>query len=234
MPVSERDRAPAPERGGAPDAAALPRQQAITDDAPIESKPKRGRVILKRVGMALLILATLTFCYVFLLLGEPSEEDGVSPTLAPDEIIRTPMNGMTAQSSADIPALAARFVKPVLTLQGGWTMQSATLYDTAFNGAYARRVTFVYAFADGQTVTAESIRPVTAATLLGGSDYSLAVEQRYSVAGLDAVRMDSASSVCVFAQGEGAVYAIVCPKSHQDELGTLLAQAQLMLSNAAQ
>ena len=223
-----RAQASPPSRSGPPDASGLPAQQAITDDAPVAAQPKRWLRVLRRVGAAALIVLALAFGYVFLLLGEPSEEDGVQATPAPDEVIRTPMNGITAHSSEEIPTLAAHFAKPVLTLQG--QMQSATLFDTAFGGAFARRVTFVYAFEDGQTVSAESIRPVSAATLLGGAGYSLSVNQRYAMAGMDAVRMDSGTSVCVFAKGEGAVYAVVCPKSHLDELGQLLAGAQLMLA----
>ena len=129
----------------------------------------------------------------------------------------------------DVPLLAASFAKPVLTLQTDLALRKATLYDTAFAGGYARRVTFVYAFADGQTLTAESIRPVAAATLLGGGGYSLSINQRYTMAGLDAVRMDSASTICVFAKGEGAVYAINCPKAHQEELPQLLKSLLLMM-----
>ena len=36
------------------------------------------------------------------------------------------------------------------------------LFDTAFHGGYARRMQLTYAFATGETLTVESIRPTAA------------------------------------------------------------------------
>lgn len=229
-PAQSGSRAPANARPSPqPAPPALPVQKPITDDEPAPAAPKRWVKILRRVGATALVVAALALGYVFLLLGEPSKEASVEATPGPEEVIRTPMNGVEARSNEEIPALAVRFAKPVLTVQSDLPLQRAALYDTAFSGGYARKVTFEYSFPDGQLLVAESIRPVAAATLLGGDGYSLSVSQRYTMAGLDAVRMDSGSAICVFAKGEGAVYAVTCPKSHQDDLPQLLKNTLLMM-----
>lgn len=48
---------------------------------------------------------------------------------------------------------------PVMALYGGLSMQRARVFDTAFSGGYARRVTLTYAFEDGAQLTVESTAP---------------------------------------------------------------------------
>ena len=106
-------------------------------------------------------------------------------------------------------------------------MRKARIYDTAFEGGYARCVTLTYAFEDGTQITVESIRPTTAVTLIRQPDYTLDATALYALGGLNAARMDNSVSVCVFAQSDDAVYAVTCPKTHQEELSSILRQTAL-------
>ena len=106
-------------------------------------------------------------------------------------------------------------------------MQRARVFDTAFSGGYARRVTLTYAFEDGAQLTVESIRPTSAITLLG-SGYSLAARSLYALGGLDAARMDGGGRICIFGESDTAAYAVLCPEGHEDDLSSLLRQTTLI------
>ena len=107
-------------------------------------------------------------------------------------------------------------------------LQKATLFDTAFHGGYARRMRLVYAFPDGQTLTVESLRPTGAVALLSGADYRLTLDSLYAIAGMDAVRLENADSVCLLTRDLEAAYAVICPKAHADVLPALAKQLSLM------
>ena len=117
---------------------------------------------------------------------------------------------------------------PVLALAQGPEMKKARIYDTAYEGGYARRVTLTYAYEDGTTLTAESIRPTAAATLLKQAGYSLDATALYALGGFNAARMENDLTICVFAQSDTAVYAVVCPKTHEEELASALRQTALI------
>lgn len=114
-----------------------------------------------------------------------------------------------------------------MALYGGPALERARVYDTAFGGGYARRVTLTYAFDDGTQLTVESIRPTSAITLLG-SGYSLSVRSLYALGGLDAARMDGGGQICIFGQSDTAAYAVLCPEGHESDLNSLLRQTTLI------
>ncbi|MDO5145367.1 MAG: hypothetical protein Q4E72_12350 [bacterium] len=222
---------PTPPRRAAPNALkdrekprdALPTQQPITDDEPLPRAPSRLRRIIRRALLILLSVLALAFVYVVLLLGEPENADD-DLTAQPQQRITTPMSAIETPGEANIPTLSASFGEPILTLYGGLPMQKARIYDTAFEGAYARRVTLTYAFDDGALLTLESIRPAAALTLLRNADYRLDASTLYALGGLEAALMQSPSTICVFAQSANAAYALLCPVSHADDLTAILRQ----------
>ena len=131
-------------------------------------------------------------------------------------------------------SFAANFGKPILSISSDeLSLIGGTLSDTAFQGGYARRVQLTYSFADGTQLLVESIRPTAAVTLLGQSA-TLRVDSLYTLAGLNAVRMDSSTTACVFASGKEAVYAVVCPSAHADELSALTKQVVLLQPSTVQ
>lgn len=212
-----------PARPKAPRKDAPEPPKATQEEAPEQppKAPSRFRVLLKRAGLALLVALALVFAYLFLLLGEP--DDDAKYLQAPaEERILMPMNAVETPGEANVQGLADSFDQAVLSLSNALTMRRARIYDTAFEGGYARRVTLTYAFEDGSLLTAESLRPTAAATLLKLEGGTLDGSSLYTLGGLNAARMDNTDTVCVFAQSDAAVYAILCPASHAQELDTLL------------
>lgn len=205
---------------------APPREDALSQEQPPKT-PSRVRLVLRRVGLALLLALALAFAYLFLLLGEP-DDDAKYLEVPDEERILMPMSALETPGEANVQGLADSFDQAVLSLNEALPMRKARIYDTAFEGGYARRVTLTYAFEDGSLLTAESLRPTAAATLLKLEGGTLDGSSLYTLGGLNAARMDSADTVCVFAQSDTAVYAILCPASHAQDLNSLLRYTTLI------
>ncbi len=189
--------------------------------------PSRLQVLFKRIGLWLMLILALAAAYLFLLLGEPDEE-AKNAARVQEQTIHMPMSPLESPGEASVGHLADTFGQPVLSIGQGIEMQRARVYDTAFQGEYARRVTLTYAFEDGAQVTVESIRPTAAVTLLHQNGYKLDATALYSLGGLNAGRMDNAQQICVFAQNETAAYAVICPKNHEGDLEAILRQTTLV------
>ena len=210
----------------------LPTQRPVTDDAPPPPPPSKWKRALKLAGAALLLLLALAFAYVFLLLGEPEDMMEAQPAVQEDTI-RVPMTAVDAQPDADMSTVAASFGKPMLMLYTDQAaLQGVRLYDTAFEGSYARRAAFRYAFPDGAVLRVESYRPAASVAQLMDTRYTLRVDRLYSLAGMNAVRMESDGDICVLAQNDEAAYVILCPRTHADALDALLRQTALLRPSA--
>lgn len=224
-----------PRRPAAPPPAreALPTQRPVTDE-PAPSAPRKWKKIVKRILAALGLTLSLAMVYVFLLVGEPEEDSQLTQqTAAQEETIRVPIAASQLAGNADVTPLAASFGMPVLVLGGSpLTMTQATLFDTAFRGNYARRLTLAYAFDTGETVTLESIRPTAALALLAGGSNTLNMQSLYTVAGMDVVRVDGDGRIMLLARGLDAAYAIIGPLEKANEVLALLKQATLMQPGA--
>lgn len=208
---------------------AVPPQKSVEEDAAPAPKPTPlWQKALRRALIALLVVLALVAGYLFLLMGEPDEElDTAAPTVTMLPIT-IPMNALEAPAGANLPSLAETFGQPVLGFRpGDITLEHARVYDTAFSGEYARRVTLTYLLPDGGEMLVESIRPIDAITLLEG-DYVLQADRLYAMAGMDAARMQNDDQICVFGQGEGAVYAITLPRTAEFQLETILKQTLLV------
>ena len=205
----------------------MPEQKPVTDEEPAAKEPSLAARILRRAGLALLLILALVLAYLFLLLGEP-EEDAKYVRQPAEETITMPMGALDIPGESDPARIAESFGQPVLTLNRALPMYKSRIYDTAFEGEYARCVTITYTLEDGQTLLAESLRPTSAVTLLKKDGYTLDASALYTMAGLNAARMQNDSTVCVFAQSDTAVYAITCPASHAEELETLLRYTTLV------
>ena len=192
-----------------------------------EKKPSPIKRLLLRIAAAAAAVFALVFAYLFLLLGEPDDEakQAAKPV---QETITMPMSALDMPGEIDGRKLAEAFGQPVLVLNQQLTMYKSRIYDTAFEGEYARRVAITYTFEDGQSLLVESLRPTNAVTLIKQSGYTLDASALYSMAGLNAARMQNDASICVFAQNDTAVYAITCPASHAEELETLLRYTTLI------
>ncbi len=168
-------------------------------------------------------------------MGEPGEDDQTdSQTTAQEETIRVPIAASEAAGTTDLNQLAAKFGKPVMALySSGLSLQKATLFDTAFRGGYARRLTLAYAFSDGAVITVESIRPTAAVSLLSDKRYRLNVDSLYTVAGLEAVRMDSDAQICLLAPRLRSGLRAVLPRFPHGDLSALIKLMTLMEPSAS-
>jgi len=202
-------------------------------EEPEVKKPSLLRRVLKRIGFAVLLVLALVFAYVFLLMGEP-DEDAKYTAKQQESRITTPISTLEIPGAANVQTLADSFGEPVLSLGQALTMKKARIHDTAFENGYARRVTLTYAFEDGTEITAESIRPTAAVELLHQNGYQLDASALYTLGGLNAGRMDNAVTCCVFGQSGTAVYAVICPQTHADELSSLLRYTTLVAPDAGE
>ncbi len=208
-------------------------QKLEAEETAPERKPSLVSRILKSIGLGVLVILALVFVYIFLLLGEPDDDVKYLPEKPAEESVTMPMTALDMPGESDPQKLADTFGQPVLVLEGALSMYKARMYDTAFDGEYARCVTVTYAFEDGAQLTVQSIRPTAAVSLIKQQDYRLDGSALYTMAGLTAARMQNDTSVCVFAQSDTAVYAITCPASHADQLPDLLRYTTLAAPIAA-
>lgn len=205
-----------------------PQTPAPVDEETLETRPPSlFRRILRRIGITVLIGLALVFAYLFLLLGEP-DEAAKNAAVPIEETIVMPMSPFEAPGESSVENLADTFGYPVLSLHQGVEMRKARIYDTAFEGGYARCVTITYAFEDGTQLTVESIRPTAAVTLIDQEGYTLDATALYALGGLNAARMENDVNICVFAQNDTAVYAVTCPQTHRDQFDSLLRQTMLV------
>jgi hypothetical protein len=202
----------------------MPAQKALSD-VPEVKPPAKWKAVARKLLLLLLLLLALAFLYLFLLMGEPDDDDEMllKQSAAQEEIIRMPMTGQEMTGTVDVTAAAVSFGKDVMELRGNaLPLIKAALYDTAYNGGYARRLTLTYQFPDGSEMTVDSIRPPGAITLLTDSQYALRVDTLYTMGGLDAVRMDSEDYIRVAAAGEDAVYVMHIPVAKEEQLSDYL------------
>jgi len=191
-----------------------------------EKKPSPIKRLLLRIAAAAAAVFALVFAYLFLLLGEPDEDAKYLPQ-AVEQTIAMPMSPFEAPGESSVENVAHTFGESVLSFYSGLDMRKARVYDTAFSGGYARRATLTYAFEDGTLLTAESLRPTSAVTLLDMPGASLDASALYALGGLNAARMDTEETVCIFTQTDTAVYAVLCPASHASQLEAILTKTAL-------
>ena len=221
MPVKRQAPPPAPEQPLLP-GEELPQKQ-----------PSVVKRILLRVLAVVMAVLALVMCYLFLLMGEPDEDAKLAADAPAEAMITMPMSPFEAPGESDVQHLADTFGEPVMALYDGPEMRKARIYDTAFEGGYARCVTLTYTLADGQQVTVESLRPTSAVMLIKEDGCKLDASALYTMGGLNAARMENGSTICVFAQTDTAVYAVRCPASHAGELNGLIKQSVLVEPSAS-
>ena len=202
----------------------LPAQKAITDE-PERKPPAKWKAVLKKIAIILALILALTFLYLFLLMGEPDDDDEIllAQSAQQEEVIRMPMTAQEMAGTVDVNAAAVSFGKDAMELRGGvLPLLKASLYDTAYHGGYARRLTLTYQFPDGTIMTIDSLRPAGAISLFTDPAYTIRVDVIYTMGGMDAVRMDSENYIRVAAQNEDAAYVVHFPVAHADDLADYL------------
>ncbi len=210
----------------APPRQATPSQKPIDDDAPSVAEVPRWRTIVKKVATVLLVLLALALAYVFLLLGEPDEE-ATQSAAPPAEVIRVPIQAVEITDKQQLGQLAASFSEPVLTLEELLPLSKATLFDSAYQNGYARRLSLLYTMEDGSLLQLDSIRPDGAVTLFEGR-YTQRVDEPYSFAGMSAQRLDAGDHSLFLTRAGGVCYAVSVPASQLQQARELLKYCVLM------
>lgn len=211
----------------------LPEQKPLTEEEEIDTVPPAWKGVVRKILFALLAVVLVIFVYLFLLLGEP-DDDAQKLESAKEEKITMSISPLEVPGESDPVNLAQSFQYPVLSLYPGvLPMERSRIYDTAYEGGFARRVTFTYTLSGGETLYVESIRPTGAATLWKNGEFTLDGSKLYAVGGVDAAWMENSESICVFGQTENAAYCVICPAAYREELPQLL-RSTLLTAPAAQ
>lgn len=190
---------------------------------PMPVKGKKWKRIVRRVLLALGAVLLVAGVYLFLLLGEP-DDDAKFMADRQYSRITSPMTSMEAADSAGLQSLADSFGLPVLQMYSGAVLTHARMNDVSIGSEYARTVTVTYEGEDGAVYTLYSIRPKQAASVIEKEGASLDGSALYTLAGLNACRMQTDAEITVFAENENALYALVCPRSEEGNLTRLLKQ----------
>ena len=187
-------------------------------------KPRTSvQKVLRRVLMILGAIVLVVGGYLFLLLGEPDDD---AKFIAEKQYSRitTPMTPIEASDSAALQSLADSFGMPVMQLYGGAVLTRARMNDVPMGAEYARTITLTYADEAGTEYTLYSIRPKNATALITKEGAKLDGSALYTLAGLNACRMQTDTEITVFAENENALYALICPASNAENLSHLLKQ----------
>ncbi len=230
MPTDLPPQASAMMRGKAKPKDILPEQKPLTDEEFIQKPTPKWVKVLKKILFWVLLAVMLVAVYLLLLVAEPSEDSKDLPAddTSATEVIRMPMTALESTGDTDLQRLTDTFGGEMLTLSAqGLALAKTRVYDTSFQGGYARRVEMTYTYTNGETITAVSIRPQSAVELIKEGSYSLTISSLYELGNLTAARMDSDDFVCVFANADTAAIALFVPSSLSGEVSTLLSQTKL-------
>lgn len=204
----------------------------ILNDKSVESVKKAKIKKWLRIPLLFFVtMAAFAFVYIFLLLGEPDEEQklNTAPTILP---ITSPISPMEATDEAGLQNLVDAFGEPILCLYSNAELQKARLSDIPFENQYARMVILTYTTSENKTIQLKSIRPKTAAPILAQKGATLNAQSLYSIAGLNGSRMDTALETSVIAQNDQVVYCVTIPYDKQNDLTLLLRQTYLISPNS--
>lgn len=205
----------------------LPAQKPITDEEEIDLAPAKWKKVVRRIVFALVMVLIIAFVYIFLLLGEPEDEAQHLQNVAEEKIVHS-ISPLEVPGESDAAGLAQTFGQPVLSLYPGvLPMERSRIYDTAFEGDFARRVTLTYTLPEGGQLLVESIRPTSALSLFAGEGFHLDGQRAYAIGGVDAAWMDNGETIRVFGQTDSAAYCVTAPYSYREQLTQLLRSAIL-------
>lgn len=211
----------------------LPKQKPITDEEEIDLAPAKWKTVVRRILFVVVMALVIAFVYIFLLLGEP-EDEAQKLEAVPEERIVHSISPLEVPGESDATGLAQTFGQPVLSLYPGvLPMERSRIYDTAFEGDFARRVTLTYTLPSGEQLLVESIRPTSAISLMGGEGFHLDGQRAYAIGGVDAAWMDNGQIIRVFGQTENAAYCVTAPYSCKEELPQLI-RSTILTAPAAQ
>lgn len=191
-------------------------------------KPALWRRAARIVLTAVLAVVLVALFYLAVILGQPQADDQAAVDLSQPLLAASPAQAIASEDQ--LGGLVAAFPVPVMSFVSGAgpALTAGTSYDTAFEDGFARVVKLQYALPDGGTVTARSIYPARALSLVGREGYRLNEASSLSLAGLRAVRMEGADTIRLHAQSSDALYVLTLPAMSADDLAALTKSLQLL------
>ena len=183
-------------------------------------------IIIKNILKYLFGFIVLVIVYIFLLVIEPIPEKQVP--LVKEENISIPMSAIESPGETSLQFLADSFTKPIISMKSNATMQHSIIYDTEFNGNYARILSITYSLQDGSTIKLDNVRPTNALTLLGKDGFSLEANKLYSIAGLSAAKMQNNNEIFIFAQNDEVAYGLSFKSSTALSIEEILSTIQII------
>jgi len=191
-------------------------------------KPALWRRAARIVLTAVLAVVLVALFYLAVILGQPQADDQAAVDLSQPLLAASPAQAIASEDQ--LGGLVAAFPVPVMSFVSGAgpALTAGTSYDTAFEDGFARVVELQYALPDGGTVTARSIYPARALSLVGREGYRLNEASSLSLAGLRAVRMEGADTIRLHAQSSDALYVLTLPAMSADDLAALTKALQLL------
>ena len=192
---------------------------------------KRKPFLLRAVGGAARWVAILAVAALFLLavaVGTPRPEEAASEPAQP---LLTASPPLMAASADELPEFIHRFPVPVLAaMEESWQLLSCTSADTAFEGGFGRVMTLRYRVPSGGEVTAVSVYPRRAESLLPRDGWRLSASQSMSLSGTRAVTMTSAGRVRVHIQTQEGLYWAETDASDPQALQALFSPLKLYVN----
>lgn len=194
-----------------------------------EKTPLWWRTI-KAILLTLLTIMLLAAFYIAVIMGNPQEEESAAITARQDQPLLDAMSSpVIITEQGQLGLLLAEFPAPVMAAMNSNAIAFAQglCQDVAYEDGLGRVVNLTYRTAEGAAVTVTSIYPARALELVEKGDYTISGTSGLPLAGLRSVRMDSAGSIRMHAQGTEALYVVTLPSLSNSALRSLTSTLQL-------
>lgn len=177
-------------------------------------RPSLSRRILRAALFCLLAAALIFVFYVAVVMGQPQEDlTGRAFTPRAAQALPEPLSAaISLADDRELFALAQAFPAPVMYAEDdALVFLSGQCADVPFEDGVARVVTLVYRTADFRTLQVESILPARALSLLEDGERTFLRRSADTMADIEYVAMQDATTLRMHAQGEEALYVLTAP-----------------------
>ncbi len=164
--------------------------------------------------------------YTAMIVGAPEEE----PAPAEQPLLQA-SPGQTLSAAEELGGLIAAFPAPVLAAlpDSGLRLIRGVSEDAAFEDGYGRIATLTYEDEAGRRITARTIYPARALSLLGRGGWQLTLSEGPRLAGMRTVCMAQGGRLRFHCRSAEAIYAVEMQAEDQQTAALLLQPLQLMV-----
>ena len=182
-------------------------------------KASGKRSLPGRIFRLLLWLAAAAVFYLVFAIFAPRETDTVVASRT--QPLLGHVQAAMIQRFEDLTAVLEEFPSAVLAGRDGSALRllSGTCHDFPYEDGYGRMVELTYQDSAGRQLTAVSIYPARAVSVLREGGFTLTGEGP-ELAGYPSLRMDSPTRIRLHMQTETGLYAVIAPRLTDAELET--------------